>query len=326
MKKNRMMRIASVLLVAVLITACAISGTFAKYVTTDSGSDSAQVAKFGVVIQVDGKLYSDAYGTADVTPVVYADGMSIKAASAATKILAPGAKNEDGFGFSINGTPEVATNLSVVIQCENIYLKAGTYAIMVKANNVTATSFALNTYYTEEDGAYTLATAFDPDVTAYYTMQDTTTVAADYYPVVYAADETTTIANDSLKAIADDYAAKLNGAAVQPTCTAGEYTYEFNKNYDVNFNYSSLAVADDKLTWAWAFENEGYDGADTILGQLMAGTLADAEVVKVTDTAITAPTAAAGAEANDYNLETSFSIEITVTQITAVTAEEPERT
>lgn len=50
MKKNKIMRIASVLLVAVILTTCAISGTFAKYVTSGSGSDTARVAKFGVTV------------------------------------------------------------------------------------------------------------------------------------------------------------------------------------------------------------------------------------------------------------------------------------
>ena len=47
MKKNTMMRLASVLLIAVLMSTCAISGTFAKYVTSDSSSDSARVARWG---------------------------------------------------------------------------------------------------------------------------------------------------------------------------------------------------------------------------------------------------------------------------------------
>ena len=47
MKKNVMMRVASALLVAVLMTTCAISGTFAKYTTTNSGSDDARVARWG---------------------------------------------------------------------------------------------------------------------------------------------------------------------------------------------------------------------------------------------------------------------------------------
>lgn len=46
MKKNKMMRAASFLLVAVLLTTSVISGTFAKYVSTVSGTDTARVAKW----------------------------------------------------------------------------------------------------------------------------------------------------------------------------------------------------------------------------------------------------------------------------------------
>ena len=47
MKKNRMMRLASGLMVAVLLTTCAISGTFAKYVTEATATDTARVAYWG---------------------------------------------------------------------------------------------------------------------------------------------------------------------------------------------------------------------------------------------------------------------------------------
>ena len=69
MKKNRMMRAASALLVAVLMTTCTISGTFAKYTTSATGSDAARVANWG--FESDGVLaledlftdnYTDAIG------------------------------------------------------------------------------------------------------------------------------------------------------------------------------------------------------------------------------------------------------------------------
>lgn len=47
MKKNVMMRIASILLVCVLATTCGISGTFAKYVTSSTMNDTARVAYWG---------------------------------------------------------------------------------------------------------------------------------------------------------------------------------------------------------------------------------------------------------------------------------------
>ena len=67
MKKNRMMRLASILLVCVLLTTSVISGTFAKYTSTASASDTARVAKWGwgsTTISID--LFDDTYdGTVD---------------------------------------------------------------------------------------------------------------------------------------------------------------------------------------------------------------------------------------------------------------------
>ena len=48
MKKNKMMRIASVLLVAVLLSTCAISGTFAKFVSSQEATDKARVAVWDI--------------------------------------------------------------------------------------------------------------------------------------------------------------------------------------------------------------------------------------------------------------------------------------
>ncbi len=47
MKNRKIMRCASALLVMALMTTCAISGTFAKYVTSTTGGDSARVAYWG---------------------------------------------------------------------------------------------------------------------------------------------------------------------------------------------------------------------------------------------------------------------------------------
>lgn len=46
MRKNKMMRFASGLLVAVLLTTSIISGTFAKYTSSATGNDTAKVAKW----------------------------------------------------------------------------------------------------------------------------------------------------------------------------------------------------------------------------------------------------------------------------------------
>lgn len=51
MKKNYMMRIASVLLVVVLLTTSIISGTLAKYTSLASGTANARVAKWSIKIE-----------------------------------------------------------------------------------------------------------------------------------------------------------------------------------------------------------------------------------------------------------------------------------
>lgn len=327
MKKINTTKIMALLFSACLITSSFVGSTLAKYVTTAEANDTARVAKWGVVLQADGNLYGDDY--------IDAIDLSNNAATLAvmsnddTNVVAPGTNNADGLAFAVNGTPEVATKLTAKIEAENIYLSKGTYAVMVKAPEVTADSFKDGTYYTEDSGTYALATAFAAG-TEYYTMTDKVVLGATYYPVIYSADVTGTYAEDTLNNIAKDYVKKLTGdesssalAAYQKeeavVVDGGKYTYEFVAQYNPNFDYSSLNVAGDALTWAWAFEGQN-DGADTILGNLMAGELADAKVIKV-DTVtgtMTAPVEAAGTEPNDYNLNTSFSITLTVEQIDKV--------
>lgn len=94
MKKNNMMRIASVLLVAVMLTSCVIAGTFAKYVSTRTVTDSARVAYWG--FDKDSKLTFDLFstsydvGSADAT-VTSAD---------TDNVIAPGTSQETEFSFA----------------------------------------------------------------------------------------------------------------------------------------------------------------------------------------------------------------------------------
>lgn len=109
MKKNKMMRLASVLLVAVILTTCAISGTFAKYVTSDNGFDNARVAKFGVGITANGSTFATEYVTDD-TNVVGTIAKSV-ISSDADKLVAPGTKG-DMVNMTLSGTPEVAVKVT----------------------------------------------------------------------------------------------------------------------------------------------------------------------------------------------------------------------
>lgn len=108
MRKNKMMRLASALLVAVLLTTCAISGTFAKYVAEDSATDTARVAKWGVKVEVTGddtfaKMYTDAVTT----------DASAATVLATTEVVAPGTEGKFG-AITVTGSPEVDVEVEVV--------------------------------------------------------------------------------------------------------------------------------------------------------------------------------------------------------------------
>ena len=118
MKKNRMMRLASVLLVLCLLTASVISGTFAKYTTTNTASDEARVAYWG--------FDAAANITFDLFDVKTAGDTGV----AADGLLAPGTERTINFEF-INAkadgrAPEVA------------------YEVVVSAANSTAPSAELD--------------------------------------------------------------------------------------------------------------------------------------------------------------------------------------
>ena len=111
MKKNRMMRLASVLLVAVLMTTCTISGTFAKYVTSAGSSDSARVAKFGVTITANGKTFAEAYDTENEK--VASTVVSATYDTDDTHLVAPGTSG-DMAKMVLSGTPEVDVKVTYV--------------------------------------------------------------------------------------------------------------------------------------------------------------------------------------------------------------------
>ena len=139
MKKNKMMRIASVLLVAVLLSTCAISGTFAKYVTQVSGNDSARVAKWGIKSNLDdiSTFSASYYATAEV-----------KSANGTDKVVAPG--TSDSGTYVVTGAPEVAYTVTFTtpntVTETDIFLAPGSYNCSDNAGDreVTATTNKTN--------------------------------------------------------------------------------------------------------------------------------------------------------------------------------------
>lgn len=111
MKKNTMMRIASVLLVVVLLTTSVISGTFAKYVTSGTGSDTARVAKFGVTVNNAGTLFLKEYKKTDAT---YTLGDNTVESLDSWKVIAPGTSSSNT-DVVLTGQPEVAVKVTYEI-------------------------------------------------------------------------------------------------------------------------------------------------------------------------------------------------------------------
>ena len=118
MKKNKMMRLASLLLVCVLLTTSVISGTFAKYTTSATASDAARVAKWDIQIndaqmQQNHTFAFDLFSTvkdsdgSDETDISTADG----------SIIAPGTRGE--MAFKLENNSEVTAEYTIDYTIEN---------------------------------------------------------------------------------------------------------------------------------------------------------------------------------------------------------------
>lgn len=242
MRKNKMMRAASALMVAVLLTTCTISGTFAKYVTEASGSDEARVAKWGVEVSaISNELFAETYAANDentkIATTVVAD----------EKVVAPGTTHANGgLKFVLKGEPEVATRVKI-----DITGKEGT-------GNPVEVKLPAKTGYTD----YTKATGVNNDGTAVYGNFD---LANDYYPVKFILKDSngTTVAEGTLAAIETKLNEKLADDSDKTDGKPGEYVpgTELSTVLGGNGTYT--------LTWEWIFD--GNDQADTLLGQLAAG-------------------------------------------------------
>lgn len=109
MKKNVMMRLASFLLVAVLISTSAISGTYAKYVTSGESKDMARVAKWGVVITGQADMFKTEYGS-NTSGIAYNTVVSADTIHGRNRLLAPGTEGTLT-DIAMSGTPEVAVEV-----------------------------------------------------------------------------------------------------------------------------------------------------------------------------------------------------------------------
>jgi hypothetical protein len=239
MKKNKMMRLASAMMVTTLMTTSVISGTFAKYVTEDSASDSARVAKWGVTVAANGSLFDVAYKDA---PATFTAGESVDTitvqTSDSTKLVAPGTKNENGITFTLTGVPEVDTSVQFVVNAvKDVKLPSGEYL------------------------DYTTGVS-----------DDKFNLPSDYYPVVFTLTSGTgVVLEEGTLADIADYFTALNDVYHTNTDLA-----TIGPDKDGNLNVTDGTY---KLTWEWLFEQttnkDLYDAADTYLGNVAAGLVTD---------------------------------------------------
>lgn len=107
-RKNHTLKLAGILLALVLVTSCFVGGTFAKYVTEGTGSDSARVAKFGVTVTANGSTFAEQYATDDETVRAIASSV---VSSERKKVVAPGTKG-DMVSMTLSGSAEVAVKVT----------------------------------------------------------------------------------------------------------------------------------------------------------------------------------------------------------------------
>lgn len=296
MKKNRIMRVFSVLLALTLISTCAISGTFAKYVTRAEGEDAARVAKWGVLVSVEGNTFADKYEATDEAYLEDGGEYAVVSVDGA-QVVAPGtsAKEADmALVATVKGTPEVAARYTLEGKgIKDVVLKAGEYTDytqLVKADD--------GTYgYT---GKFTLAKDYAPVkwnlviegkgktlnvATALYDNLPAANLAqAEAYGLTREGcsifDAITIIqkvaGNEGYKNIVEAALGQIVSGGrnfeLEADKDAGTFklSYDFDPNKEMDYKFT--------LDWNWAFEQENvelYDKADTYLGNVAAGVVTD---------------------------------------------------
>ena len=237
MEKNKMMRTAAGLLVVTVATSGVLFGTFAKYITTNSGSDSARVAKFGVTIQVndDMGLFKTSYDTgSDDT-----SANTVVSANTDRKI-APGTKGS--MSFSITGKPEVATKLEAVVSNEK--------AVKLEAKSG------------EQYKQYRL------DAGKFAEKECTVTMQKDYEPIKWYFGEQAITDNTQYNMTLDDLKTTLE----KLTTVRNDPNVELNKTYHIGWKWDFESTSTGG-TWSYDHASDApYSGAaisdflDTYLG------------------------------------------------------------
>ena len=167
MRKNKMMRLASGLLVAVLLTTCVISGTFAKYISEKSASDSARVAKWSFEVNdaniAKQDITFDLFKTAEVKDTDGTAEADVKVGTNPETIIAPGTSGS--FDIKLENTSEVTAKYAMaftVVNEKNIPIEysidgGATWSYTIADINIAASEAddATSTVLAKENGTVT---------------------------------------------------------------------------------------------------------------------------------------------------------------------------
>lgn len=309
-----------------MVATCMMSGTLAKYTTGGNASDRARVAKWGVQVEAAGVLFGNSYGSDNqLTTTRTLNTMSVEGRSTSTdNWVAPGTKNDQGFRFSITGEPEVSGEIKSVIQTQNIFLNKGRYGIMVPlgAGEVTSENFdeylaGGNLYFLRPSGFNLAEMPFESDKT-YYVLKNEFDLDTNYYPVIYSLNGNVSgndITSDSLLNAAKLISDQLGNSELSSTVN-GVSTYEGTGTFTPSDSVGGIILGDQVLTWEWSYENGSseeekamYNAADTYLEMIQE--LTDGKAVKYAESSDEYKVLR---EHQDYNLQTQFDINLTVTQ------------
>lgn len=136
MKKNKLFLLGLFVVFAAVLSLSLVSNTLAKYTSSKTGSDSARVAKWGIVMTVTGNdvLYDDDTTTDDV----------VKFSVSANNLAAPGT-HQKLTTIALTGTPEVSYKITVDVDLnlQNWDISGVEYCPLVF--NVDGTPISFNT-------------------------------------------------------------------------------------------------------------------------------------------------------------------------------------
>ena len=289
MKKTKVMRLLSLLLVMTLISTCAISGTFAKYVTRASGEDQARVAKWGVLVTVDGTTFADKYAATDAGYLEDGGKYSVVSSVEGEQVVAPGTNSEQAGGklvATVKGTPEVAARYTLEGKAvTDVVLKKGTYTDYTQLVKGTDGKYG----YT---GKFTLKKDYAPikwnlvikkgDTTVnvadllYANLPAANIAQAEEYGLTPGGcsifDAITIIqkvaGNEGYKNIVEAALGQVvsGGRNFELTATENKedgtksfmLSYDFDPNKEMDFTF--------ELTWEWAFETDSDKNVPAVMG------------------------------------------------------------